>query len=63
MQVQYDALNGRSTGKGTAQFRNVPDREQLLAALRTGQEKGWLKAGSFRVVYDDTKRSMQAFDA
>ena len=53
--VPYDALNGRAIGSGTAQFRNVPDRDRLLAALRVGQEKGWLKARSWKVTYDDTK--------
>lgn len=53
--VPYDALNGRAKGSGSAQFRNVPNRERLLSALKLGQEKGWLKAGSWKVTYDDTK--------
>ena len=56
--VKYDALSGRGAGTGSAQFRNVPDRDKLIAALHKGQEKGWLKAGSFRVVYDDTKKGV-----
>lgn len=56
--VKYDALSGHAAGTGSAQFRNVPDRDRVLAALQTGRDKGWLKAGSFKVVYDDTKRAL-----
>ena len=60
VQVRYDTLHGRGTGSGSAQFRNVPDKNRLMAALKLGQEKGWLKATSMKVTYDDTKSALSA---
>jgi len=55
VRVPYDAINGRGVGSGRAEFKSVPDKERLLRALKTGQEKGWLKATGWKVTYDDTK--------
>ena len=55
VKIKYDAINGRATGKGIAEFRNVPDQDRVMQAIRDGQASGAIDATKVRVVYDDRK--------
>ena len=56
VKVAYGSLDGKATGKGSAQFRNVPDGDRVMAALGDAQAKGIFgRNGSVRIAFDDRK--------
>lgn len=55
VKVHYNAINGLATGKGVAEFRNVPDQDRVMNVIHDARTNGELKASAARVVYDDRK--------
>ena len=59
VKVDYSATNGLATGKASAQFRNVPDGDRVMAALGEAQAKGIFgRKGTVRIAFDDRKDAM-----
>lgn len=56
VKVDYGGIDGRATGKASAQFRNVPDGDTMMATLAAARARGLFgRNGSIRLAFDDRK--------